>query len=95
MKEFFSNIPKMDKLKATISDRISQIDPNKISNVSGFYKIVESFSQLSPEQQEELIAIAEFLLTQKDLNKRDKQAWEEWRDVRKLYRDLLREIKTN
>lgn len=95
MKEFFSNIPKMDKLKSTISDRISQIDPNKISNVSGFYKIVESFSQLSPEQQEELIAIAEFLLTQKDLNKRDKQAWEEWRDVRKLYRDLLIEIKTN
>ena len=95
MKEFFSNIPKMDKLKSTISDRISKIDPNKISNVSGFYKIVESFSQLSPEQQEELIAIAEFLWTQKDLNKRDKQAWEEWRDVRKLYRDLLIEIKTN
>ena len=95
MKDFFSNIPKMDKLKSTIGDRISKIDPNKISNVSGFYKIVESFSQLSPEQQEELIAIAEFLLTQKDLNKRDKQAWEEWRDVRKLYRDLLIEIKTN
>ena len=94
MKDFLSNIP-IDKIKSTISDRISKIDTDKINNVSGFYKIVESFAQLSPEQQEELIAIAEFLVAQQNLNKRDKRSWEEWRDVRKLYRDLLIEIKTN
>lgn len=94
MKDFFDRIPKMDRLKSTLGDRISKIDPNKISNVSGFYQIVENFSQLSPERQQELIAIAEFLIKQENLNKRDKQKWEQWREVRKLYRDLLIEIKT-
>ena len=94
MKDFFSSVPKIERIKSSLGDRISKIDPNQITNVSGFYKIIESFSQLSPERQEELLAIAEFLIEQKDLDKRDKQEWEEWRNVRKLYRELLIEIKT-
>ncbi|MDJ0728327.1 MAG: hypothetical protein QNJ38_24810 [Prochloraceae cyanobacterium] len=94
MKDFLTNIP-IDKIKSTLSDRISQIDPNKINNVTGFYKIIEIFSQLPAEQQEELIAIAEFLVEQKDLDRRDKQEWEEWKEVRKTYRKLLIEIKNN
>lgn len=95
MKDFFSNIPKIDKIKSNLGDRLAKIDPNKIGNVSEYYQIVEKFSQLSPGRQQELIAIAEFLIEQQNLNKRDQQEWEEWREVRKLYRDLLIKIKSD
>ncbi|MGF1487014.1 MAG: hypothetical protein ACFBSE_07870 [Prochloraceae cyanobacterium] len=92
MKDFFSGIPQIDKIKSTIGDRISKIDSDRISNVSAFYPLIDNFAKLSPEQQQELIAIAKFLAQQKDLNKRDIKEWEKWRDVRKIYRDLLIKI---
>ncbi len=82
MKDFLSGI----------NNQIRGID--KITNVSAFYKIVEILSQLSLEQQDELISIADFLLHNQGLERRDAKEWERLEVARKLYQDLLKEIES-
>ncbi len=82
MKDFLSGI----------NNQIRGID--KITNVSAFYKIVEILSQLSSEEQDQLITIADFLLHNQGLERRDAKEWERLEVARKLYQDLLKEIKS-